>query len=193
VSTRYLPVAAALLLAALVGACTDGEEAAATAAPSSPAATATSAPKATATPTQPPTAATTPKVAATPTAAPGTLAAPRNVRLSGPLPDPRATVPPGQGELGRVTVLWDPVPGAAGYMLYPKDCDGTVGRPIDLAPTTSFGPVQPCRPGGDVGVASIAPGGAISTVTWANPQPRRAPPPAAVRYDRGEIRNTRGA
>lgn len=98
--------------------------------------------------------------------------APANVRLTGALPDPMVLAPAGSAELGRVTVVWDaPVPAAAavtGYRVYQRDCSGVpAGTPIEVAAADrSYGPLQPCRPGGNVGVAAVSAAGE-STITWA--------------------------
>ncbi|MCC6236332.1 MAG: hypothetical protein IT299_02010 [Dehalococcoidia bacterium] len=107
-----------------------------------------------------------------PTSRPGAaLPAPTNVRLTGRLPDTSATVPPGEGEAGRVTVHWDGVPNAAGYRIYERSCDGAVRVALDVGrEDRQYGPLQPCRPGGDVGVSAVLPGGE-SAITWARATP----------------------
>lgn len=97
--------------------------------------------------------------------------APTNVRLTGALPDTMVLVPAGEAERGRVTVLWDaPVPATAavtGFRVYQRDCTGVpTGTPIEVAATDrQFGPLQPCRPGGNVGVSAVSAAGE-STITW---------------------------
>ncbi|MPZ98832.1 MAG: hypothetical protein GEU80_05730 [Dehalococcoidia bacterium] len=87
--------------------------------------------------------------------------------LSGELPDTSATVPPGSGELGRVTVEWEAGGEADGYRVYLEDCDGAVGEAIEVEATeTQHGPLQPCRPGGNVGVAAFDASGE-SEIVWA--------------------------
>ncbi|TAK76665.1 MAG: hypothetical protein EPO16_06805 [Dehalococcoidia bacterium] len=97
--------------------------------------------------------------------------APTNVRLSGPLADTDLLVPAGEAERGRVSVLWDaPLPATAaltGFRIYERDCAGVpTGTRIEVEATArSFGPLQPCRPGGSVGVAAISAAGE-SSITW---------------------------
>ena len=94
------------------------------------------------------------------------LSAPTSVRLRGALPNTSATVPPGGGELGRVTVEWDASGTATGFRIYLSDCAGTVTRVADVgASERSFGPLQPCRPGGRVGVSALA-GTTETTIVW---------------------------
>ncbi|HWO72496.1 MAG TPA: hypothetical protein VNN21_02970 [Dehalococcoidia bacterium] len=99
----------------------------------------------------------TPAPPASPTASPSGLvpAPPSDVRISGPLPDLHTPVPPGEGELNRVTVTWqDNSPNETGFRLF-RDCEGTVSPALDVeANTTSYGPFGPCRPG-RVGVAAF--------------------------------------
>lgn len=140
-------------------------------------------PSPTARPTSPPTVTATVTASSRPstipspttTAAPGhsatappgaALPAPTNVTLSGRLPNTSATVPPGEGESGRVTVHWDGVSGATGYRIYERSCDGTIRGALDMGrDERQYGPLQPCRPGGDVGVSAVLAGGE-SAVTW---------------------------
>ena len=93
--------------------------------------------------------------------------APTNVRLSGALPDTSMTVPPGQGEMGRVTVSWDYVAAVTSFRVYQRDCAGVPsGTPIEVpGGERSFGPLQPCRPGGNIGVSALSAAGE-STITW---------------------------
>ena len=97
--------------------------------------------------------------------------APSNVRLTGALPDPMVLAPAGEAEMGRVTVLWDaPVPATAavtGYRIYQRDCSGVpTGAAIEVtASERQYGPLQPCRPGGNVGVAAVSAAGESPT-TW---------------------------
>jgi hypothetical protein len=82
-------------------------------------------------------------------------AAPSNLQISGALPDLSVPVPPGEGELGRITVSWqDNSNNEAGFRFY-QDCGGTVTQLFDVdANETSYGPLQVCRPG-RVGVAAF--------------------------------------
>lgn len=97
--------------------------------------------------------------------------APANVRLSGSLPDTDLLVPAGEAERGRVTVSWDaPLPATSaltGFRIYERDCSGVpTGTRIEVAATDrSYGPLQPCRPGGNVGVAAVSAAGE-SPITW---------------------------
>ena len=96
-------------------------------------------------------------------------AAPTNVSLSGPLPDTNETVAPGEGETGRVTVEWsyedDDI---SGFHVYQRECDGTVvAEPIEMGvDERQYGPLQPCRPGGDIGVSAVDESGE-SEIVWA--------------------------
>ena len=93
--------------------------------------------------------------------------APTNVRLTGALPDTSVLVPAGQGELGRVTVMWDSSAVVTGFRIYQRDCSGVpTGTPIEVtAADRQFGPLQPCRPGGNIGVAAVS-GAGESPITW---------------------------
>ena len=100
------------------------------------------------------------------TGTPAALAAPTNVRLQGRLPDLSTPVPLGEAESGRVTVLWDGGAVATGFRVYLKECDGTQRPPIELPPTDrQLGPLQPCRPSGNVGVAAVYARGE-SSISW---------------------------
>ncbi len=156
--TRW--IALALVGAILIG-CTQGS----TSIPTSPPTTA-STPRATAAASTTATPATSPT--AGPTSTPGAaVPAPAAVTLTGRLPDTSATVPPGEGESGRVTVHWEGVPGATAYRIYERSCDGTVRSALDLGrDERQYGPLQPCRPGGDLGVSAVLPAGE-SAITWA--------------------------
>lgn len=99
----------------------------------------------------------------------GGPSAPVNVRLTGPIADLSMTVPPGEGERGRVTVLWDSdATSVTGFRVYQRDCSGVpTGTPIVVpAADRQYGPLQPCRPGGNVGVAAVSAAGE-SPITWA--------------------------
>jgi hypothetical protein len=87
------------------------------------------------------------------------------LRIEGALPDLRTPVPPGQGELGRLTLSWqDNSTGEAGFRIY-QDCQGAVTLLLEVpANTTSQGPLQTCRPG-RIGVAAFA-GSVASSITW---------------------------
>ena len=95
------------------------------------------------------------------------LPAPTNVRLTGRLPDTNATVPAGEGEAGRVTIEWNAAAGAEGYRLFMQDCAGKITpTAIELgAGERRYGPLQPCRPGGKVGVAAFSRAGG-SVIVW---------------------------
>lgn len=96
-------------------------------------------------------------------------AVPTNVSLSGPLPDTDETVAPGEGETGRVTVEWsyedDDI---SGFRVYQRECDGTVvAEPLEVGgDERQYGPLQPCRPGGDIGVSAVDETGE-SEIVWA--------------------------
>jgi hypothetical protein len=94
-------------------------------------------------------------------------AAPTNVKLAGALPNLDDIVPPGEGEMGRVTVTWESAGTVTGFRIYQRDCAGrATGVPIDVgADARQFGPLQPCRPGGNVGVSAVSVTGE-SAVTW---------------------------
>ncbi len=98
----------------------------------------------------------------------GGPSAPANVRLTGSLPDTMVLVPAGEAVRGRVTVLWDSAASVTGFRVYQRDCAGVPsGAPIEVvAADRQFGPLQPCRPGGNVGVAAVSAAGE-STTTWA--------------------------
>ena len=91
---------------------------------------------------------------------------PSNFRVEGVLPDLRTPVPPGQGELGRISVLWkDNTSGEDGFRIF-QDCGGTQTRLVEVAANASrYGPLQVCRPG-RVGVAAFK-GNGQSDIAWA--------------------------
>ena len=96
---------------------------------------------------------------------------PTGVRLTGALPDISSVVPFGQGKQGRVTVTWTkPATGEVdGYRVYNADCNGNQGTQIEVASTdTQYGPLQPCRPSGNVGVSATF-HGRESAITWVRP------------------------
>jgi hypothetical protein len=97
----------------------------------------------------------------------GGPAAPTNVRLTGALPDLMTTVPLGEAEQGRVTVMWDSVAAVTGFRVYQRDCGGVpTGTPIQVpGGERQYGPLQPCRPGGNVGVSALSSAGE-SVITW---------------------------
>jgi hypothetical protein len=99
-----------------------------------------------------------------PTPGPAT-SAPSDVRIEGALPDLRTPVPPGQGELGRITVTWkDNTPDEDGFRIF-QDCNGTQTRLVEVeANETRYGPLQVCRPG-RVGVAAFQSNGQ-SDIAW---------------------------
>jgi hypothetical protein len=95
-------------------------------------------------------------------------AAPSAVSVTGAIPDLRTPVPPGQGELGRITVQWTDNSGDEdGFRIY-QDCgSGDVSKVTDVpANETQIGPIQVCRPG-RVGVASFNASGE-SEIAWAS-------------------------
>jgi hypothetical protein len=96
----------------------------------------------------------TPTPPAAPTPTPATPPPPANVRVEGQLPL-TATVTPGEGESGRVTVIWeDRSQNEAGFRIY-QLCAGSLMPIADTPPNeTRQGPLQPCRPG-RIGVASF--------------------------------------
>jgi hypothetical protein len=100
---------------------------------------------------------------------PVTPAAPTNLHIEGPMPDLSYPVPPGEGELGRITVSWtDNSSNEAGFRMY-KDCEGVVTELLELdANEDSYGPLQVCRPG-RVGVAAFNAYGE-SPILW-SPRP----------------------
>lgn len=91
------------------------------------------------------------------------------VHLTGQLPDTSVLVPPGQGEAGRVTVRWQGIGLVDSFRIYVRDCGtGVSAIPVQVGGgETAFGPLQPCRPGGNVGVSAVR-GGVESAVTWAS-------------------------
>jgi hypothetical protein len=105
----------------------------------------------------------TPTPVATPT--PATPPPPANVRVEGQLPL-TATVTPGEGESGRITVIWeDRSQTETGFRIY-QECAGSLMPILDTPPDeTRYGPLQPCRPG-RVGVASFN-GSGISAIVFA--------------------------
>ncbi|MBM4410534.1 MAG: hypothetical protein FJ037_04285 [Chloroflexi bacterium] len=94
--------------------------------------------------------------------------APTNARLSGSISDLTMTVPAGEAERGRVTVSWESSLAVTGFRIYQRDCSGVpVGNAIEVKATDrQYGPLQPCRPGGNVGVAAVSVAGE-SPITWA--------------------------
>lgn len=59
-----------------------------------------------------------------------------------------------------------PTPGATGYRLYLKECDGTVKRALDVpAADHQYGPIHVCRPTGNIGVSAFNTIGE-SSITW---------------------------
>ncbi len=96
---------------------------------------------------------------------------PTGVRLTGVLSDISSPVPVGNGEQGRVTVTWTkPVNGEVdGYRVYNTDCAGNKGTAIEVASTElQYGPIQPCRPSGNIGVSATF-HGRESAITWIRP------------------------
>jgi hypothetical protein len=92
-------------------------------------------------------------------------AAPSNVVIQGAIPDLSQPVPPGGGELGRITVFWqDNSDNEAGFRFY-QECAGVVSPLFEMdANTTSYGPLQTCRPG-RIGVAAFNAAG-TSAIAW---------------------------
>jgi hypothetical protein len=83
------------------------------------------------------------------------------------LPNTNATVPPGEAESGRVTIEWDATGGADGFRIYLQDCTAKVQLALQVqASERRYGPLQPCRPGGKVGVAAFNKIGE-SAIAWA--------------------------
>ncbi len=167
--TRVASFVASLVLLLAV-ACGGSSSGSATSTPT--AATATGTP---ATPTSP---AASPTAAATGTPSASAPAAPTDVQLSGALPDLNTPVPPGQGELGRLTVSWtDNSQNETGFRVY-QECEGTVTPLLEVpADETQYGPFQTCRPG-RVGVAAYNADG-VSEITWAGPAPAATATPSA--------------
>ena len=132
-------------------------------------ATATTTATATATATETPATSTpTPDTTATPDDAGAGPPSATNVSLTGALPDTNATVPPGEGEAGRVTVHWEyGDDDVSGFRVYQRECEGTVvAEPIEVeAEERQYGPLQPCRPGGDIGVSAVDDSGE-SEIVW---------------------------
>lgn len=159
-----MPVVVSLTASALLlaGACTPTVDTPTATPTGTPAITA---PTATVTATSSPSpAASSPAPTGTPT--PSAFAAPTNVRLQGRLPDLSTPVPLGEAESGRVTVLWDGGEGVTGFRVYLKECDGTQRPRMELPPTDRrLGPLQPCRPSGNVGVSAVYAGGE-SSISW---------------------------
>jgi hypothetical protein len=64
-------------------------------------------------------------------------------------------VPPGQGELGRVTLSWtDNSADESGFRVY-QECDFVVSPLLEVgADEAWYGPLQACRPG-RIGVAAF--------------------------------------
>ena len=135
----------------LVSAC-GGEEEAADVSPTSPPLPTSPQPTATA---------TAPATASPAVDAP---ASPSNLQISGALPDLSTPVPPGQGELGRISVSWeDNSDDEEGFRIY-QDCGGEISELLEVpADTTSHGPLQSCRPG-RIGVAAFNSSGMSATV-----------------------------
>lgn len=98
----------------------------------------------------------------------GGPAAPANVRLTGALPDLNTVTPPGEAERGRVTVLWESSAAVTGFRIYQRDCSGAPSGTAFEVPAADrqYGPLQPCRPGGNVGVSAVSAAGE-SPVAWA--------------------------
>jgi hypothetical protein len=92
-------------------------------------------------------------------------AAPTNLVVTGAIPDLHQTVPPGGGELGRITISFqDNSNNEDGFRVF-QDCGGTISALFDLdANMTVYGPLQVCRPG-RVGVAAFNSAG-TSAILW---------------------------
>lgn len=110
---------------------------------------------------------TPPAATATPPATSGAPAAPSGLQIEGELPDLNTPVPPGQGELGRITLSWqDNSDNEDGFRIF-QECEGEVSTLADVpADTTSQGPLGACRPG-RVGVAAFNAQG-ISEIVWSS-------------------------
>jgi hypothetical protein len=95
----------------------------------------------------------------------GAPAAPTNLVITGAIPDLHQMVPPGGGELGRITISFqDNSNNEDGFRVF-QDCGGTVTALFDLeANMNSYGPLQVCRPG-RVGVAAFNAAG-VSAILW---------------------------
>ncbi len=158
---RPIALVATLLLASSLVACTSTPTPAGTA---TAVMTAPATPSATRTPAATP--ATTPTATSTSTPTPGAPASPTNLKLTGRIPDLSTPIPPGEAESGRLTLAWEGGTGATGYRLYLKECDGTVKRALDVpAADHQYGPIQVCRPTGNIGVSAFNTIGE-SSITW---------------------------
>ncbi len=159
---RPFALAATLLLATLLAACTPT--------PGTPSATVTAVvtktATATATPSATRTSSVTPSATATSTAAPGSPSAPTNLKLTGRIPDLSTPIPPGEAESGRLTLAWEGGTGATGFRIYLKECDGTVKPALDVPGADhQYGPIHVCRPTGSIGVSAFNTAGE-SNITW---------------------------
>jgi hypothetical protein len=157
---RLIAISLLLASAGFVVACEDEVDEPEPATGGEPAATATAE-------SEDPTA--TPSVASpeqTPLTPEGGPEAPGKVSLTGPLPDLNTPVPPGGGELGRLTISWtDNSEDEQGFRVY-QECDGDESVLLEVPrDETSYGPVQTCRPG-RVGVAAYNAEGE-SEIVWA--------------------------
>ena len=164
-TTRRAVLASIILFVIIGTACTAPSASAPSATTTPPAATSTPSPSTTATPAA--TASTTPT--ATPSATASPFVSPTNLKLAGRLPDISTPVPPGEGELGRLTISWE-MPSAApaprGFRIYTKDCDGTVKAALDVpAADHQYGPIHACRPTGNLGVTALSSSGE-SPIAW---------------------------
>jgi hypothetical protein len=92
-------------------------------------------------------------------------AAPTNLNIAGAIPDLSIPVPPGQGELGRITVSWQDNSNDEDGFRFFQSCNGVVTQLFEVgANETSYGPLQVCRPG-HVGVAAFNEAGQ-SPILW---------------------------
>jgi hypothetical protein len=92
---------------------------------------------------------------------------PTALEIEGEFSDLSATIPPGQGELGRITVSWqDNSADEDGFRIY-EDCGEAVSVLVEVPEdTTSQGPLGSCRPG-RIGVAAFNESG-TSPIIWSS-------------------------
>ena len=65
-----------------------------------------------------------------------------------------------------MTVQWDAGSGADGFRIYLRDCTGGVTRALEVdGAARQHGPLQPCRPGGAIGVSAFTSQGE-SAIIW---------------------------
>lgn len=157
---RPFALAATLLLASSLVACSSTPGMPTATSTAVVTATATATPNATRTPSA------TPGATVTSTPAPGSPGAPMNLKLTGRIPDLSTPIPPGEGEAGRLTLAWGGGTGATGFRIYLKECDGTVKPALDVPGSDhQYGPIHVCRPTGSIGVSAFNTIGE-SSITW---------------------------